>query len=74
MIPFIRYADVTHNKSMQDILLQAQENAQSIIADCLNRHNFGQIYSSLCSRMEVIVSKRDAVGRIKSDVKKVIKK
>ena len=56
---------------MQDILLRATQEAQSIIMDCLNGYNFGQTYLTLRTHLQRIRDKKDTLYGIKVDAMQV---
>ena len=53
---------------MQDILLKATHEAQSIIEECLNGYNFGQTFSALRSHLDKIADREQRMNTIKADV------
>ena len=59
------------NPSMQDILLLAQGDAQSIIERCLNGRNYGQVYLTLCSHRDRIIRNIDSICGMKEHIKQV---
>ncbi len=59
------------DRSMQDILLRATQEAQSIIMDCLNGFNFGQTFLTLNSHLQQIRDKKDTLHGIRAEVMQV---
>ena len=56
---------------MQDILLRATHEAQSIIEDCLNGYNYGITYSILKAHLQKILDKKIFLCGVKSEAEKV---
>ena len=57
---------------MQDILLRATHEAQSIIVDCLNGYNYGQTYQTLMAHLQRILDKKDFLYGVKMETIKVL--
>ena len=57
---------------MQDVLLKATQEAQSIIEESLNGYNFGQTFMALATHLHKIQCLKDQLEKIKSEVMKVL--
>lgn len=58
-------------RSMQDILLKATHEAQTIIVECLNGYNFGQIYLTLNLHLQSMATKLELLKRIRMEAMQV---
>ena len=65
------FSDLVPGKSMQEILLGATHEAQSIIVECLNGYNYGQTFAALSTHLQEMAGKTETLRRIKTDVMQV---
>lgn len=56
---------------MQEILLGATHEAQSIIMECLNGYNYGQTFIALSAHLREMIGKKEILKRIQMDVMQV---
>lgn len=64
-------SDVVEDKSMQEILLRATHESQSLIVECLNGYNYGQTFLALSAHLRKVEETKRMLEEIREEANEV---
>lgn len=64
-------SDVVEDKSMQEILLRATHESQSLIVECLNGYNYGQTFLALSAHLRKVEETKGMLEEIREEANEV---